>query len=36
MNQRDDLRRRIRRDALLLGLLAVAVYVVYYLLEFGL
>lgn len=33
MTQRDPLQRRVRRNAMLLGLLAVAFYVAYYLVQ---
>jgi hypothetical protein len=35
VRQQDELRKRIRRNALLLGLLALCVYVGYYLIELG-
>ena len=35
VTEQEELQKRIRRNALLLGLLAVAVYVVYYLIEFA-
>ena len=33
MTERDELQRRVRRNALLLGLLALGVYVAYYLIQ---
>jgi hypothetical protein len=35
VRQQDELRKKIRRNALLLGLLALCVYVAYYLIELG-